>query len=579
MRLEALTERLKTGQPVVFATFGDSITWPCFHTDFRQNYITLTVDALRKTYPQAQVQIVHAGNMGSAGRGLDASRFDRYVLAHHPDAVFIMLGMNDCGAGPNGLDTYDRNLTELIRKTRQAGALPILVTQNEILYDSPGDGTGRWALSLYMAREREVAKREGTLLVDAFALWKPLLANRAEHILRLNDAIHPNLAGHRLFAKAILDTLWPEAAAHISTEIRASVDPESPAPRPCLLPGPAGKQILRTAEGVWIALSGRRRGATLTDLVVSFTRAERPHWSDFRHVMLIGTDPDAVFDFQDRTITAGLLLQQQDRLYVVFSWNVGVFYVALNLAQPDWEQRVEESRAWLEQAEEPYVRPIIISKMDKDGNVLQDAFPQPGSHPGVFCSDFAMAPGAGFEVVEGEAGIALILKSSSGNSPAQKTFFPGLYAAYCVQTVAGETFSLTEQREDGPLQLGRVGDAAEMQIEGAGRNCLVPAVSVQPLAVVRAVPDASESDRWLRLAWGADGKPAWQEVKKPVEGSQRKIPLPWSDGGRNGISWQEVPATFAYQSHLNAGGNSLGMLVEEDGDLQFQVCPLGENAL
>ncbi|MFN0050755.1 MAG: hypothetical protein ACKV0T_01100, partial [Planctomycetales bacterium] len=43
--LEALTSRLSAGKPVTLASFGDSISWPCFHTDFRQNYLTLTADA------------------------------------------------------------------------------------------------------------------------------------------------------------------------------------------------------------------------------------------------------------------------------------------------------------------------------------------------------------------------------------------------------------------------------------------------------------------------------------------------------------------------------------------------------
>ena len=34
--LESITAKLETGQPLTFATFGDSITWPCFHSDFRQ---------------------------------------------------------------------------------------------------------------------------------------------------------------------------------------------------------------------------------------------------------------------------------------------------------------------------------------------------------------------------------------------------------------------------------------------------------------------------------------------------------------------------------------------------------------
>ena len=53
MSLEPVTGKLRAGQPVRLATFGDSITWPCFHTDFHQNYLTFVADALRKAYPES----------------------------------------------------------------------------------------------------------------------------------------------------------------------------------------------------------------------------------------------------------------------------------------------------------------------------------------------------------------------------------------------------------------------------------------------------------------------------------------------------------------------------------------------
>ncbi|HXG24247.1 MAG TPA: GDSL-type esterase/lipase family protein [Chthonomonadales bacterium] len=411
MSLEEITRRLETGQPVVFATFGDSITWPCFHTDFRQNYITYTVDALQKRYPKAQIRIVHAGNIGTARRGLQESRFEKYVLSHRPDVVFIKFGMNDCVGGPAGLDAYDRNLTELIRKTRETGALPILVTQNEILYDRE-DGAPRKALPLYMARAREVAAREKTPLAECFALWQQKLTDRESLVLRLNDGIHPNLAGHRLLAKGILQSLWPDAARYVSDEVRTPAPPDGTTATECLLPGPPGKQILRTKDGIWMALTGRRRGGKLSDMVFSYTRKEKPAWSDFRHVTLIGVGSDAVFDHQDRTITAGMFLEQEGKVYVVFSWNVGVFYVRLDTTKPGWESRVTSPAAWLEHTTEPFIRPTQLHHISVDDMVLYDAFMQPNGIPAVFCKDFELAPGAGYEVVEGREGIALVTREA-----------------------------------------------------------------------------------------------------------------------------------------------------------------------
>src|SRR5437867_4117479 len=75
------------------------------------------------------------------------------------------------------------------------------------------------ALPLYMARAMEVAAREKVPAADGFALWKPLLGNREQLIGRLNDWIHPNLAGHRLLARGILHPFWPEAEHFVSADI------------------------------------------------------------------------------------------------------------------------------------------------------------------------------------------------------------------------------------------------------------------------------------------------------------------------------------------------------------------------
>ncbi|MBI4582496.1 MAG: hypothetical protein HY717_00490 [Planctomycetes bacterium] len=404
--LESLTQKFETGRPVTLATFGDSITWPCFHTDGRQNYITLAAEALRQAYPMANIAIVHAGNMGTAERGLAEQRFEKHVLSFNPDAVFLMFGMNDCVGGMAGLDAYDRNLTALIGKARQAGALPIICTQNEIIYDSP-DGAGRKALPQYMQRALEVAAREKARAVDCFARWQPLLADGRSLASRLNDWIHPNLAGHRWLAKSILESLWPRAAANLADGVRTPEDAKAPPPVACLLPGPPGKQIVRVEDGTWIALTGRRRGGWITELVFSWAREERPSWSDFRHVTLIGSGPQAVFDHQDRTLTAGLLLERPGRIDVVFSWNIGVFFLSLDPTHPDWTKRAEQPGSWLEHTGEPFVRPTAILHHAKGGGLLHDAFESPGGWPAVLCSHFKMAPGAGWEVVEGEDGVAL----------------------------------------------------------------------------------------------------------------------------------------------------------------------------
>jgi acyl-CoA thioesterase I len=402
--LADVTRRLQSGDPLVFATFGDSITWPCFHTDFRQNYVTLTVDALRKAHPRANVQIVHAGNMGTTGRGLADDRYQHYVLDQHPDVVFLMFGMNDCGAGPAGLDAFDHNLTELIEKAEAAGARPVVLTQNAIIYDCP-DGAGRGALPVYMRRAIEVARREQIPFVDCFADWQSYAQDRPALIARLNDWIHPNLAGHRLFAKSIVAALWPDAARYVDTSVHPQ--PVGPA-TPCLLPGPSGKQVLLTPDRTWFTVSGRKRGERISDLVLSYSSAEQPAWGEFAHVTLIGPDEHALLPDDDREITAAALLEGDSTLFVVFSWNTGVYLLAFDRSQPDWQERINTIAAWKDLDADPFPRPTPILNSQLGNGLLLDAFLADAGTPVVLCRDRQFAQGAGWEVLDGTDGISMV---------------------------------------------------------------------------------------------------------------------------------------------------------------------------
>src|SRR5579872_2867611 len=101
--LEALNHRLETGTPVTIAAIGDSITYICWHRDARQNYVTFVTDVLRKAHPRSRIRTLVVGNV--QGLGPRRSRMEQDVVPAHPDVVFIMFGMNDCGLGPKGLAT------------------------------------------------------------------------------------------------------------------------------------------------------------------------------------------------------------------------------------------------------------------------------------------------------------------------------------------------------------------------------------------------------------------------------------------------------------------------------------------
>jgi lysophospholipase L1-like esterase len=543
--LESITADLESGAPLTFATFGDSITWPCYHTDFRQNYITLTADALLKTYPKAHLRIVHAGNLGSLGRGLADNRFENLALKEEPDVVFIMFGMNDCAGGPNQLDHYDQNLTRAIGMTRDRGALPVVLTQNEVIYPDSG---GRHALPLYMERAAAVAKREQVPFADCFAGWQPLKAENQTLAAYLNDAIHPNLAGHRLFARSILDALWPKAAEAVSDAPRTRLRPDDAKSANVLLPGPRGKQVVRTQNGTWFVVSGRTRGQDrLADLVVSFSRAEDPDWEEFQHVTLIGPQGSAVFDDQDRTLTAGMLLEADNRLWVIFSWNVGVFALSLDLTWDDWAQSAGEMATWMGHSNQPYPRPFNIYNMNHDGNVLHDAYLTADGWPAVFGRDFKMDPDAGWEVVKGEFGIGHVIRKPGEDPGTREFLFPRAHGLHCTRTPEGTVHVRVQQEADGPWQSGTLGSPDLSEVLNGQEDYSLPPVSANPRAFID---------------------------KQPTD--PQAVQLSWSDGQQDGITWQTVPRnkmgspTFAYQSRVSVGETTFALVTCDEGEFLFR---------
>ena len=592
--LEPITARLASGQPVIIATFGDSITWPCYHTDYRQNYITFTVDALRKAYPQANVKIVHAGNMGSTGRGLTDGRFDKQVLVHKPDVVFLMFGMNDCGGGAAGLQAYDENLTTLCRKTREAAAVPIVATQNEIIYSGSG---GRQALPLYMARAIEVARREKVPAVDCYALWKPLATDPPRLAARLNDYFHPNHAGHRLMASAILSTLWPKAAEFVSLDQRTQLKPEEAESTACLLPGPPGKQVLRTADGTWYAISGQRRNQRLTDLIFSFSRAEQPEWQDFRHISLVGARDDAVFDAMDRTLTAGMLLEKDGKVYVVFSSNVGVFFVTtrqptiqLDLTKPpqvqtaaakQWEHDLTKPESWLEHQPIPVIRPTTLANCSyRDGALLYDAYLQPDGWPAALCSERELPPGGGFEVNAGVDGIGWVTMVAGQSDPTRKMLFPDFHVARCVTAADGVIYCASQVKPDDPLQVGVLGAEPFVTTHENVNRFLLASRAPSGIDLLIKRTKVAGGEGWSQLFVSSDNQHSVQPLANP-SADVRAFPLPWCDGVKHGIVWWNPQGSgdsleVAYESQLLPGSQKLGVVSVHEGGLQLQLLSVGQ---
>jgi lysophospholipase L1-like esterase len=189
---------LERGEPVTVVCFGDSITGVYYHTGGRRAYPKMLQIALQRLYPRARVTVRNAGVSGHTTRHALA-RIERDVLAHRPQLVTVMFGMNDLTAIPP--DTFTGNLAEIIRRCRGVDAEVLLCTPNDVL--EPG-GRPRAKVAEYAALIRKVAGEQKVAVADCFEAFAAI---RTKDALRfaflMSDEIHPNMDGHKLLAETI----------------------------------------------------------------------------------------------------------------------------------------------------------------------------------------------------------------------------------------------------------------------------------------------------------------------------------------------------------------------------------------
>ena len=189
-------------EPVRIACIGDSITGIYQHSGGKRAYPEMLQIALQKIHPQAQTTIHNAGISGdTTTRGL--LRLERDVLAHKPHLVTIMFGMNDLVRTP--VADFQNNLREIIRRCRAIDAEVILCTQNSVVENRKWP---RAKVAEFTQAIRDIAQAESLPVADCFAAVEDIHAkDELEWNLLLSDYIHPNMAGHKLFAETIAQTI------------------------------------------------------------------------------------------------------------------------------------------------------------------------------------------------------------------------------------------------------------------------------------------------------------------------------------------------------------------------------------
>lgn len=201
-RLPRLFGKLNKGEPVKVVCFGDSVTGVYYHTGGRRAYTDVLQHEMLRHFPSKDLAAFNAGVSGNTTVNA-LERLDQDVLAHQPDLITVMFGLNDMTRVP--LEEYRANLKSITERCRAAGAEVILCTPNSVV-GTPDRPTEK--LLQYVGVVREVAAELNTPLADCYKRFDAIRDEKPKRWAYLmSDEIHPNMFGHCEIAYTIEEAI------------------------------------------------------------------------------------------------------------------------------------------------------------------------------------------------------------------------------------------------------------------------------------------------------------------------------------------------------------------------------------
>lgn len=208
---------LQDSQTVVF--IGDSIT-DCGRRlearPFGAGFMRFAVDLITARHPQRKIKFVNRGISGDVSVGL-RQRWDEDVIAHQPDWVSVMIGINDVhrsfldyGMMDVPPELYRTAYLDCLMRTReQTRARLILMDPFYICKDPPAGSVYEEVLRVlpdYIDIVHEMAERFQALHVPTHDIFQQHLQHRPAETF-CPEPVHPNPTGHTVIAHAWLNAL------------------------------------------------------------------------------------------------------------------------------------------------------------------------------------------------------------------------------------------------------------------------------------------------------------------------------------------------------------------------------------
>ena len=177
--------------------------------DLGQGYPKYAAAILQENYPDVDFEFIDLGISGNRAENL-RDRWQEDCIAHQPDLVSILIGVNDTwheqnygnGVEPERYDKFYRMLMdwtkEVLPDTRMILLEPFILEFGFV--------TGAWEQEVEIRRQmvRKIAADYGAVFVPLQKIISEKAAEAADPEIVLRDGVHPTLFGHQLIADQYL---------------------------------------------------------------------------------------------------------------------------------------------------------------------------------------------------------------------------------------------------------------------------------------------------------------------------------------------------------------------------------------
>lgn len=196
------TTKNENNAPVLYVALGDSTGVGVGARD--GGYVARLFKRIEREHPNSHLKNFCVS--GAATADLLREQIGPAIVSH-PTLITIGIGINDIGHGVSA-ETFAANYEEIVKRLKDKTNAPIIVANLPDVSLAPVvpsymRETVHERVMIFNEKIKEIAKRNGLLVVDAFAATHDSIEAHPEFFS--SDGFHPSDIGYEYWAK----TMWP----------------------------------------------------------------------------------------------------------------------------------------------------------------------------------------------------------------------------------------------------------------------------------------------------------------------------------------------------------------------------------